>query len=55
MEGGQKVEPNTMIFKLKLHEDPEAKQVAVHIPAEVPLHWKAAVNKGLDHNVQLRV
>ena len=30
---------------LKLHVDPNAKPVAVHTPAQVPLHWREAVKK----------
>ena len=40
---------------LKLHVDPNAKPVAVHTPAQVPLHWREAVKKGLDRDVQLGV
>ena len=40
---------------LKLHLDPEAKPVAVHIPAQVPLHWQLGVKEGLDRDCRLGV
>ena len=40
---------------LQLHVDPQAKPVAVHRPALVPLHWQVAVKAGLDRDVQLGV
>ena len=40
---------------LKLYVDPDAKPVAVHTPAQIPLHWREAVKKGLDRDVQLGV
>ena len=40
---------------LRLHVDPTAKPVAVHTPAQVPLHWQEAVKGGLDRDVRLGV
>ena len=40
---------------LRLFVDPEAKPVAAHKPAQVPLHWKNAVKGGLDRDVRLGV
>ena len=40
---------------LELHVDPEAKPVACHIPASVPLHWQEQVRAGLERDVQLGV
>ena len=40
---------------LRLHVDPTAKPVAVHTPAQVPLHWQEAVKGGLDRDCRLGV
>ena len=40
---------------LKLFVDPDAKPVAAHKPAQVPMHWKEAVKGGLDRDVRLGV
>ena len=40
---------------LRLHVDPEAKPVAVHQPAQVPLHWEEKVKGALDRDVRLGV
>lgn len=40
---------------LRLHVDPTAKPVAVHSPAQIPLHWQDAVKGGLDRDVRLGV
>ena len=40
---------------LRLHVDSAARPVAVHQPAQVPLHWRDAVKGGLDRDVRLGV
>ena len=40
---------------LRLHVDPSARPVAVHTPAQIPLHWQDAVKGGLDRDVRLGV
>ena len=40
---------------LKLYLDPNAKPVAIHTPSQVPIHWKDAVNDGLDRDERLGV
>ena len=40
---------------LQLHLDPAVKPVAVHVPAQVPLHWQLAVKEGLDRDCRLGV
>ena len=40
---------------LKLHLDPQAKPVAVHVPAVVPIHWQVPVKAGLDRDCRLGV
>ena len=40
---------------MKLMVDPAAEPVAHHTPVPVPIHWRDAVEAGLDHDVQLGV
>ena len=40
---------------LKLHIDPNARPVAVHKPANVPLHWQEKVKADLDRDCRLGV
>ena len=40
---------------LKLHIDPNAKPVAVHKPALVPIHWQDKVHKDLERDVDIGV
>ena len=40
---------------LKLHLDPNAKPVAVHVPAVVPINWQLPVKAGLDRDCELGV
>ena len=40
---------------IKIMVDPNAKPVAVHTPATVPIHWMAEVEKKLNEDVALGV
>ena len=40
---------------LKLHIDHAAPPIAVHVPAQVPLHWQLPVKAGLDRDCRLGV
>ena len=40
---------------LRLYVDPAAKPVAIHTPSQVPLHWKSAVQEGLERDMNLGV
>ena len=40
---------------LRLHIDHAARPVAVHTPAQIPIHWREAVKGGLDRDVRLGV
>ena len=40
---------------IKLHVDLQAKPVAVHVPALVPIHWQLGVKEGLDRDCRLGV
>ena len=40
---------------LELHLDPQAKPVAVHVPAQVPINWQLPVKAGLDRDCELGV
>ena len=40
---------------LQLHVYPQARPVAVHVPALVPIHWQLPVKEGLDRDVRLGV
>ena len=40
---------------MALHVDTNAKPVAAHKPAPVPLHWQREVKEGLDNDVALGV
>ena len=40
---------------LELHVDPSVRPVAVHRPAVVPIHWREAVEQGLQRDIRLGV
>ena len=40
---------------LKLHVDPDAKPIAVHVPSTVPLHWEKPVEEQLLEDVRMGV
>ena len=40
---------------LELHVDPNAKPVAIHKPAVVPIHWQEQVHRDLERDVQIGV